>query len=99
MLNKIFKDNPVINLNIQYKGSKIGEVEVHHGIDRNSIFTKSGMMYYSQDGKEYAVSMTSINNACFYVLPDKEHYLWFCPDKNLAMEYKPNRKPKAYSIN
>jgi len=98
MLDKIFKDNTIINLNIQYKDAELGEVEVYHGISRDSIILKNKILHYMQDGRNCAVSLSSINNACFYVLPDKEHYLWFNPDKNIALEYFPDRKPKAYSI-
>lgn len=98
MLDKIFNESPIINLNIQYKNAELGEVETYHNINRDSIVLKGRILHYTRNGMHCAVSLSNINNACFYELPDKKHYLWFNPDKNMALEYFPDQKPKAYSI-
>ena len=99
MLNKIFAAHRTINLNVQFKGHEAGDITEIHNIDRDSVTLDGDLMRYTQDGiKHSAIALSNISNACFYEDPDKQHYLWFNPSMNIAVEYIPRQKEKTYSI-
>lgn len=100
MLNKIFKDHKTIGLNINYKGHEPLDISEYKDIDRESVNLENGILEYTQNGEHKTIDFSNIHHGCFYETPDKHHYLWFEPGRNIAIEYFPEGrpKPKTYSI-
>ena len=100
MIKKIFKDHQIIGLNINYKNHDPLDISEYKGIELNSVDIKNGFLNFIQNGKHKKIDFSSIHHGCFYEIPDKYHYMWFEPGKNIAVEYFPEgrQKPKTYSI-